>query len=318
MPIELRCRREKPTAARAHLWKAYSKDPSHGELLHDLIRGLARDDALAKAVELALKLREVPGWQGRGAVALGVLRAAQDKPALAAEAVEAAVNIKPGFEVARISAPTVRKQLARHRLALGQPALARAALGSLDDPEARWLLSRADLQEGKPSKIVINPSGDPLTREPAQFVGRASCTPCHGAIARRQSQSHHARTFWTRAALAAVPLPDGPVSDPANSRVIHSLTRDGEAIRVETCSDGQTYRALLAYGTMAGSVASAATVRAGIISKPSPPSSPTSPLLAPSLLTVNRSSGSAGSATAPRVAPSPPLTPARSGFKPPP
>ena len=227
-------RRDQPAAARAQLWKAYGKDPLHGESLHDLIRGLARDDALAKAVELAVTLRAVPGWQGRGAVALGVLRAAQDNPALAAEAMEAALNIEPGPEVARISAPTVRKQLARHRLALGQPARARTALGTLDDPEARWLLSRADLQEGKPADEVRRPSRDPLAPEPAPFVGAASCAPCHGAIARRQSQSHHARTFWAGAALAELPLPVGPIADPADSRVVHSLRRDGDAVRIET------------------------------------------------------------------------------------
>ena len=231
-------RRNQPAAARAQLWKAYGKDPSHGESLHDLIRGLARDDALAKAVEMAVALRAVPGWRVRGEVALGVLRAAQDDPAAAAEALEAALNIEPSPEVSLISAPTVRKLLARHRLALGQPARARAALGTLDDPEARWLLARADLQEGKPCEDRPNPSRDPLAHEPAPFVGAASCAPCHRAIARRQSQSHHARTFWAGAALAELPLPAGPLADPADSRVVHSLRRDGDATRVETRRGG--------------------------------------------------------------------------------
>ena len=245
-------RRDEPAAARAQLWKAYGKDPLHGELLHDLIRGLARDDSLAKAIGLAEALRAVPGWQGRGAVALGVLRAAQDNPALAADAVEAALNIESNPEVARIAAPTVRKQLARHRLALGQPARARTALGTLDDPEARWLLSRADLQEGKPCAAVHRPSRDPLAPEPAPFVGRASCATCHGAIARQQSQSHHARTFWAGAALAELPLPAGPIADPADSRIVHSLHHDGDATRIETRAEGQTFRAVLAYAFGSG------------------------------------------------------------------
>ena len=245
-------RRDQPAAARAQLWKAYGKDPSHGETLHDLIRGLARDDTPGKAVEMAVALRAVPGWRVRGEIALGVLRAAQDDPAAAAEVLEAALNIEPNREDSLVSAPTVRKQLARHRLALGQPARARTALGTLDDPEARWLLSRADLQEGKPSEDRRNPSRDPLAREPAPFVGKASCAPCHGAIARRQSQSHHARTFWAGAALAELPLPAGPIADPADSRVVHSLHRDRDGTRIETTAGSQTYRAVLAYAFGSG------------------------------------------------------------------
>jgi tetratricopeptide (TPR) repeat protein len=245
-------RRNQPAAARAQLWKAHEKDPLHGESLHDLIRVLASDDEPTKAVDLALALQAVPGWQGRGAVALGVLRAAQDNPALAAEAVEAALSLEPSPETARISAPTVRKQLARHRLALGQPARARAALGAVDDAEARWLLSRADLQEGKPCQAQGTTPRDPLAREPAPFVGTARCAHCHGAIARAQGQSHHARTFWARASLAVLPLPAGPLADPGDPRVVHALNRDGTTIRVETRVDGQTYRAVLAYAFGSG------------------------------------------------------------------
>ena len=58
----------------AQLWKAHDRAPSHGEAGTSLIRGLAREDALAKAVELAVALRDVPGWRVRGGLALGVLR----------------------------------------------------------------------------------------------------------------------------------------------------------------------------------------------------------------------------------------------------
>jgi hypothetical protein len=245
-------RRDQPAAARAQLWKAHDKAPSHGEVLNDLIRGLAREDALAKAVELAVALRDVPGWGVRGGITLGVLRASQDDPAAAAAALEAALNVGPGREDALVSVAAVRKLLARHRLALGQPDRARAALGTLDDSEARWLLARAALQEGKPCEDRPAPSRDPLAPEPSPYVGTARCAPCHAAIAREYRDSYHARTYWAGATLAGLPLPDRPVADPANSGVVHALRREGDATRVESRVEGRTYRAVIAYAFGSG------------------------------------------------------------------
>ena len=58
-------RRGQADQARAQLWRAYRQDPACGEAVNDLIRSLAQDDALTKAVELATELRERPGWQAR-------------------------------------------------------------------------------------------------------------------------------------------------------------------------------------------------------------------------------------------------------------
>ena len=135
---------------------------------------------------------------------------------------------------------------------LGQPALARAAIGTLDDLEARWLLARANLQEGKPCEELPSPSRDPTARDPAPYVGAASCIPCHQTIARRQRDSHHARTFWARATLAKIPLPDHALADPANPAVVHTIRRVNEAVRVETRAEGRTYRAVLAYAFGSG------------------------------------------------------------------
>ena len=87
-------------------------------------------------------MRAVPGWRARGNVTLGLIRAEQDDPTAAAEALQAALDTEPNLKGPPASARTVRKLLASHRLALGQPARARAVLGTLNDPEARWLFSR--------------------------------------------------------------------------------------------------------------------------------------------------------------------------------
>jgi hypothetical protein len=145
-----------------------------------------------------------------------------------------------------------RKLLARHRLALGQPDLARTALGPIDDAEARWLLTRADLQEGKLLEDRPNPANDPLAHEPAAYVGSARCGECHASIARSQRTSHHARTFWTGAATNGLPLPEAPLPDPAKPSVVHTFGHEGQTIRIETRVEGQTYRAVLAYAFGSG------------------------------------------------------------------
>jgi tetratricopeptide (TPR) repeat protein len=245
-------RHNRPDQARARLWAAYGKDPRHGEALYELVHGLVQDDALERAAGLTEAMRAAPGWRARGEVALGLIRAAQDDPAAAAESLEAALRRDPTLEGSPALVPVVHKLLARHSLALGQPARARAALGTLDDPEARWLLARADLQEGKPVEDRPNPARDPLANEPAPYVGSARCAECHASIARSQRGSHHARTFWAGSALNRLPLPADPLPDPANPAVVHMFRREGETTRIETRVDGQPYRALLAYAFGSG------------------------------------------------------------------
>jgi hypothetical protein len=245
-------RHDRPELSRAQLWKAYHKDPKHAEALHALVRSLSTADALAKAVELAVALEALPGWQARGAVELGRLRAALDDPAGAALALQAALNAELDRTAPTIDVATVRKLLARQRLAQGHAAEARAALAALDDPEARWLLGRADLQEGKPGVSGSKPALDRPSHEPAPYIGAARCAPCHASIARRQNASHHARTFWAGTSLGRLPLPKDALPDPANPAVVHTLRRDGEAIWVETRTAERTYRALVAYAFGSG------------------------------------------------------------------
>jgi hypothetical protein len=47
-------------------------------------------------------------------------------------------------------------------------------------------------------------------------------------------------------------LPDRPLLDPAESKVVHAVRRDGDAIRVETSALGRTYRALITYAFGSG------------------------------------------------------------------
>ena len=168
-------------------------------------------------------------------------------PAAAAEALESALDFDSYREAPLATAADVRKLLACYRLGLGQPALARTAIGTLDDPEARWLLARANLQEGKPCEDLPNPSRDPIARDPAPYVGAASCIPCHQTIARGQRDSHHARTFWAGSTLAKIPVPDHALVDPANPAVVHTFRRVDKVVHVETRAEGRIYRAILAY-----------------------------------------------------------------------
>jgi tetratricopeptide (TPR) repeat protein len=247
-------RRGRPDLARARLWAAYGKDPTHGEALHELIQGLVRDDDLVQAVKLSEALRAAPGWRARGAVALGLVRAAQDEPGAAAESIEGALRLDPNLEGFPALVLAARKLLARHRLSLGQPEQARAALVGIDDPEARWLRDRAALQQGRPVEDRSNPAGDPLAQEPAPYVGSAQCAACHGPIARSHRASHHARTFWTGAALDGLPLPGGPLPDPANPAVVHTLQHEGHTTRVETRMEGRSYQAVVAYAFGSGNL----------------------------------------------------------------
>ena len=97
------------------------------------------------------------------------------------------------------------------------------------------------------------PWRNPLAREPAPYVGAARCAFCHAAIAREYRGSHHARTFWSGANLAELTLPDGPLPDPANPSVVHTLRREQDESRVETdIAGGPPYLALIAYALGSG------------------------------------------------------------------
>jgi cytochrome c553 len=155
---------------------------------------------------------------------------------------------------AALSPHTTRKLLARALLETRRPAEARDLLQIVldqgPDPEASWLLSRALLQDGAIAEAMqslrlAENSGQPQGPEPAPYVGAASCAECHAAIYRSQQESRHARTFRPAAQLQFLSLPDRPMADPVDSRVLHTFQRHGESIRVETRAGEHTFRAVI-------------------------------------------------------------------------
>ena len=152
-----------------------------------------------------------------------------------------------------------RRLLARSWLQLGRPAEAREQLGNVlaaggTDREAQWLLSRAWLQQGRieDAAVALSRAGsyrdeNPLMPEPAPYLGSARCTSCHPEQGRAYPRTRHARTFHRGPALAALPLPESPLTDPDDPGVTLTFRRDGPRVRVETRSRDQVFHAVVEY-----------------------------------------------------------------------
>ncbi len=67
--------------------------------------------------------------------------------------------------------------------------------------------------------------------EPSPYVGSAACVPCHREESRSYDGTRHTRTFYHGAGLLDLPLPDRPVADPDDPKVIHTVERKGDAHR---------------------------------------------------------------------------------------
>ena len=96
----------------------------------------------------------------------------------------------------------------------------RLVLAEAPDPEAYWLLSRADLQrkDWAAARADSERSGsfrvnDPMRPEPAPYVGAASCAGCHAAEFQAQQASRHARTFVRESEIGDLSLPRSTVPD---------------------------------------------------------------------------------------------------------
>jgi tetratricopeptide (TPR) repeat protein len=246
------------------LEKGHEADPDHPEVLHDLSLYCASMDRMSRAEELAERLTRLPGQAARGSALLGALRDTQSDPAGAVDALEKALRLDPELRGLDPQASEARKILARNYLKLGKPAPARdqlrTVLGAGPDPDASWLLSRAWLQEGRADEAVsaVQRSGgrrsdDPLASEPAPYVGSAACAECHKAIHRAEQSSRHARTFLSGPDLARLPLPDGPLADPADPKTVHHrLRREGDRVGWETRVDDEVARAVVRYAFGSG------------------------------------------------------------------
>ncbi len=250
-------------AAIAVMSKGLKVDPKQPDLLQDLSRLFAQQDDIVRATNLAERLSEVPGWETRGDVLVGILEAEQSNSATAAGRLERALNRDPSLAGALASPPRVRKVLARSLLRTGKPAEARAALKPVlaegPDPEASWLDGRALLQQGNVADATATLEAShgfadesSFAHEPAPYVGAAKCGECHQTIHKSQQNSLHARTFFTTTGLDAVQLPDQPIKDRYTPAVTHTLTREQGRIHAETRVDDQTFRAIVDYGIGSG------------------------------------------------------------------
>jgi tetratricopeptide (TPR) repeat protein len=257
-------RRGQGREAEAVLGLVRLDDQVRPELLSEMARILSANDKLAEAAAIAERLARRPGWEARGSAILGLLRSRQADPAGAAAMLQRALRLDPKLEGVPFPPAAVRKLLAGDLLRLGRPGEAReplrAALAAGPDPEASWLLSRALLQQGDAAGAAAAlkdargfGEDDPTAPEPAPFVGAAGCAGCHKTIHRNQQSSRHARTFHVADALsAAIPVPEGPVVDPYNKKVVHTIRREPGGIGWETKVEGRAYRALVAYAFGSG------------------------------------------------------------------
>jgi tetratricopeptide (TPR) repeat protein len=132
--------------------RALALDAQHAETLEQLARLYTARNRLAEAAVLAERLSRRPGWELRGELALGSLRAELSDPAGAAKVLRLALR-RPDFSrISSEQASQYRKLLARVLLRTSQAQEARAMLKELldrgSDEEAAWLLSRAELATG--------------------------------------------------------------------------------------------------------------------------------------------------------------------------
>ena len=148
----------------------------------------------------------------------------------------------------KIRSPSdARKLLARLLLEEGRAQEAREWLGTIDDPEAFWLVSRAFLVEGNPKRAeeTLQQAGSfgldqPMLAEPSRYLGARHCVDCHREIFEAQQSSHHSATLAWGEGLKSVPLPAGTVVDPENPSVSHRFDRQGDRIELSTVVGDET------------------------------------------------------------------------------
>lgn len=241
--------------------KGAGAGPDHPELLESLARRALALGRTVTATTAAQRLARLRGWEGRGGLLLGEARDQLDDPTGAAEALALGLRGDDAALENPQDGARGRRLLARCRLRLGRPAEAVEALAEQPpfaageaDREAQWLLSRARLQQGRieEAAAALERSGSfreehPLIPEPAAYVGSNRCAECHREIGRTYRQTRHARTFHHAAGIAALPMPEGPLTDLDAPEVTLTLLREGPRIRAETRSRDQVLRAVVEY-----------------------------------------------------------------------
>ena len=203
-------------AAQTFLDLALAVDSDHVEALELLAMVSLQAARVSDAVRAAERLAGRPGWEARGELLLGVIRATDKAPADAVDALRRALRRDPTIRIVPSDPSGTYRLLARCLLQLQQPAEARecltVVLKSGPDREASWLLSRANLQEGNGAEAAaaLAQSGTyhaehSLEPEPSPYVGEARCAECHPAIHEAVIASRHAKTLRLGRELADLP-----------------------------------------------------------------------------------------------------------------
>jgi len=238
---------------------ARAADPDRPEMLDELAQVYSRKDFPAAVEETALRLARQPGWEARAQLLLGTSRAAQNDPAGAASALRRAFELDPnGKTVAPRPVGPLRMLLVHSLLQTGQPLEARRYLQSLpiseQSSQAAWLLSRCFIQEKAWDKAAaaLKEAGsyrveNPGMLEPATYIGAAQCGTCHASIYKSVLASRHATTFSRPRDLKVLSLPEQPIPDPGDSKVLHTFQPAEGGIRVETRVGEQVFRAVARY-----------------------------------------------------------------------
>jgi len=265
-------RQHRDDQAMRMLERAQRADPNHPETLQALVELYSKNDFRLTATGVARRLVSQPGWEARGYWALGRLFQDNYDPVGASAAFAQVLRYDSSARTITTSPSAVRKRLARALLRTERPAEAeaqlQAILASEPDQEAFWLLSRARLQKGALSGAneALEQAGkyaddNLLAAEPAPYVGAARCATCHGEIHSAEQSSRHSRSFARALDMEKFPLPDQPIADPSNPRVIHNLARTGGRIEIETTVNGTVIRAQVEYALGSGGRAVTLVVR---------------------------------------------------------
>jgi tetratricopeptide (TPR) repeat protein len=246
-------------AEAARLWEnALRLEPNRAEIIDCVVNAQIAQNRLVEAAQLAEQLAAAPGWELRGELACGALRAELGEPARAATALERALARPEAERLDRATITRTRKLLARALLRNARPGEARTVLRSIladgPDPEASWLSSRAALLEGDrlEAAAALEASGSyraahPMDVEPSPYLGEARCAACHRAVFRAVAASRHASTLLRGNPLAGLPYPVRPVADPDLPSVTHEFHHDARPVALETKDGDQVLRTVVEY-----------------------------------------------------------------------
>lgn len=246
-------------------WAAYDAatklDPKNREASAALAALHGKIETLGDAVHEADRFTAVPSGPALAQLVVGVLSVEKTEwtPGKFDPWLDKIIQLERPVLLKLDGAAAARRLIARFLLEEARPAEARAWIAADKNQEAAWLRSRAFLDEGlmEPASAELEKAGtfgvdEPIAFEPSPYAGSKRCAECHGANYKAEQSSRHATTIGSGDALKAVPLPNGPVSDPAEAGVVHRFSRDGSTINVASTVGDETFRGVVAYALGSG------------------------------------------------------------------